>query len=399
MKRIGLTLIEMAIVLVIVGLLLGLGTGFMIKFIKWKKHKELEDLVSQNANSLIDNAISNGSLPNNFTGSQKLIYVVSRKLTASYLKLNHATICDIKDSELKYQDNNTNITMNNIAFVLFSKGEDYTSDTYCNGIKVDSNQTCMGNLTTDSSKDVINVITLPELKEILGCQGIPLKILNSELPIGIAGESYSVEIVASGGIKPYKWCYTGTLPSGISANPNAVCPHYQQADHLLLSGTPTSSSSQKIKICVEDSNTPSPYNVCKFFVITINPQITGNGTSGGNSNCPSGYSIHFNAVNLGREWIWLWSLWYTYDNGKYDKEFIDLIPDGSTSHYNSPSNLHIFPSDLIRVAFMWRSSKYFPILGTASNLDKNSDCSVFIKCTIPPQYDGTNVDVVQCTSE
>lgn len=407
--RKGFSLIEMAFVLIIVSIILGMGTGLYITFIKWNKKKTTSETLRKISDNLIGylssevNGFDISSIPKvKDAYLQKVIFIGSDKLSKNFLSSHNATICDIKNSELSFKDENTNSTINNVAFVLFSKGEDYQSDTYCNSVKVENDTFCTGTVKSDSSKDLYNVVTLDEVKNFLGCLGNPIKIFPQYLPTGVVGESYSASITASGGIKPYKWCYSGKLPDGISINPKSLCPSYQQANEVSLSGTPNSAGDSKFTVCVKDSNSPEPYSKCMEFAITINLS-SGNGTSGGGpSNCTE-YSLDFSTVNLGKEWIWLWPLRHTYNGRQEVKEYIDLIPSGRSSHYTFPSNSNqeLEGNDIVMVEFMWHGkvSHYIPIEGNMADLDNNGDCLVDIRCTVPPDYDGSDVSVVTCTTE
>lgn len=44
---------------------------------------------------------------------------------------------------------------------------------------------------------------------------VPLQITTSSLPIARTGVPYSAQLQAIGGVPPYKWTYTGTLPPGL----------------------------------------------------------------------------------------------------------------------------------------------------------------------------------------
>ena len=48
--------------------------------------------------------------------------------------------------------------------------------------------------------DIVDYVTLGELRTKSGCQGAPLKILNNELPSGSMSSTYSATIYAEGGV-------------------------------------------------------------------------------------------------------------------------------------------------------------------------------------------------------
>ena len=143
--RKGFSLIEMAFVLIIVSIILGMGTGLYITFIKWNKKKTTSETLRKISDNLIGylssevNGFDSSSIPKvKDAYLQKVIFIGSDKLSKNFLSSHNATICDIKNSELSFKDENTNSTINNVAFVLFSKGEDFQSDTYCNSVKVEN---------------------------------------------------------------------------------------------------------------------------------------------------------------------------------------------------------------------------------------------------------------------
>ncbi len=75
----------------------------------------------------------------------------------------------------------------------------------------------------------------------------PLAITTtSPLPSGIKKASYSVQLQAAGGVGPYKWSYTGTLPTGLSLSSSG-----------LLSGTPKAKGTYTFTVKVKDSSTPN----------------------------------------------------------------------------------------------------------------------------------------------
>jgi hypothetical protein len=70
----------------------------------------------------------------------------------------------------------------------------------------------------------------------------PLAITTNALPAGTQGTAYSGSLSATGGTTPYKWSYSGTLPTGISLSTSGV-----------LSGTPSVADSTTATFAVTDS--------------------------------------------------------------------------------------------------------------------------------------------------
>lgn len=73
----------------------------------------------------------------------------------------------------------------------------------------------------------------------------PIKITTTSLPVAIAGQSYSQQLTATGGVPPYQWTAipgTGTLPPGITLNSSGI-----------LGGVPSASGQFKFTVQVTDS--------------------------------------------------------------------------------------------------------------------------------------------------
>jgi hypothetical protein len=96
----------------------------------------------------------------------------------------------------------------------------------------------------------------------------------ASLANGTLGTAYSQTLTATGGLAPYTYAVTsGTLPAGLSLSTAGV-----------LSGTPTSTTSQTFTITATDANTclgSRPYTVAPVCpAITVNPTSLANGTIG-----------------------------------------------------------------------------------------------------------------------
>jgi hypothetical protein len=190
----------------------------------------------------------------------------------------------------------------NVAYLIASSGANYNMQTnfanneikiYVPGVKVDDNSSDIQKI--EPYDDIVKWVTLDELKNIAQCKEAALHILNNSLPYGYVNQEYNATIYAQGGLQytsggKYKWCYEGTLPPGLSANPNyqsndclANKDLWKNADNFNISGTPSASGDYKITVYVGDN----AGNVDKrSFVITINPANSSStsGTSSTSSN-------------------------------------------------------------------------------------------------------------------
>ena len=74
----------------------------------------------------------------------------------------------------------------------------------------------------------------------------PPSIITTSLPKGTKGVAYSYTLAARGGVKPYAWGKTGSLPFGVRLDSSTG----------VISGTPTTSGSYTVTFKVTDSSTP-----------------------------------------------------------------------------------------------------------------------------------------------
>lgn len=192
----GFTLVELAIVMVIVGLLLGLGAGMVGPLTKRVKLNESREIVSAAVDSVMGYASINNRVPDlsaspsptsfwtnvrtqNDTWGRPLVYVFDNNLATS--------ICNQTSTNITARICNdaactTFSTINNVAFLIASAGDNAnnqtygsqaiavatTINTYIVGIAVDN---YAGDFTraTDEYDDIVKWMTLPEMQVKLAC--------------------------------------------------------------------------------------------------------------------------------------------------------------------------------------------------------------------------------------
>ncbi|QER42611.1 prepilin-type N-terminal cleavage/methylation domain-containing protein [Thermodesulfobacterium sp. TA1] len=319
----GFTLIEIAIVLVILGLLIGLGASLVGVLTQRAKITEAREVVNAAVESLIGFATQTNRLPTllefsrtirnpNDPWNKPLNYFVDPSLTSNP---NHPAegICGKKTTNLIVcTDTNCNFQIPNVAFIVVSGGPNYNIQTgNLTNPPCPTGKTCyrvypQGTQNIDDYPydftrpeeydDIVKWVTLEELRIKMGCQGAQLKILNNELPYGYVNTIYNAIIYAEGGVPftngngKYKWCVevNGTLP-GINLTPTATSNNctalpensWGQADFLTLTGTPNQSGSFYLSIFVRDDQDQSGNNdniAQKTLILTINPQTSSNST-------------------------------------------------------------------------------------------------------------------------
>ncbi len=236
MKK-GFTLIELAIVLVLVGLLLGLGTSLVGILIKQVKRRETQERLDAAVESVIGYAQTHKYLPDNATFfsvvrtprdtyGKPFIYIYYSALAGS------GGYCGKKESPITIRichDNGCSSyeEIKNVAFLVLSSGENYNIQTYLPnpsavssdtvikiydyGIKVDDYPSDMNRV--EEYDDQVKWITLSELRRKADCK--PLAIISPEnLPKAEEDSPYSYQLEAEGGKPPYSW--SGLVGSGLN---------------------------------------------------------------------------------------------------------------------------------------------------------------------------------------
>ena len=297
MKK-AFTLIELALVLIIIGVLLGGGFSIFALLTKREKVKESKNIINENTLIIKNYAILNRKVPDSNKYNEliktdhdiwgkKILYKYAKNLTDEnsicYENATPITIKICKDSGC----NNVEETIKNVAFLILSCGENLNCQTglgtntvrvYIPGISVDNNSSDINR--KEPYDDIIKWVKLDELKNSTECKEYKLHILNNELPYGYVGQNYLAKVFAQGGKKnynngDYNWCYEGSLPPGLKSTPkynSSDClgnlNNWKKADYFKIEGTPTTEGTYKITVYVSDRNK----NIDKrSFVITVNP--------------------------------------------------------------------------------------------------------------------------------
>lgn len=326
----GFTLIELAMVLVIIGLLMGMGAGLVGTLTKRAKLYENRNIIDAAIESLISYSASNNELPDiatfpsivrnpNDVWKKPLYYIVDDDLLDS----TAGGICERRTTQLHLSNCPTTgcgtptNTIDNVAYIVLSGSANFnnqtdipstnpvTSDTtvkyYVQGLELDDYTTDMNR--AEPYDDIVKWITLDELRIKAGCTASQLRVLNNELPRGYVGSVYNATIFADGGVTftdgggdtdsepDYEWCWKNDpingAPSGVSfscgtsalassANCTLTSGTWLQCTALSIANTPDpgTDESYRITFFVRDENDDSGTDdnlSQKSFVITINP--------------------------------------------------------------------------------------------------------------------------------
>ena len=286
----GLTLIEVAIVLVILGLLIGLGAGLISMLTKRAKIIESRETVDAAGEALISYAAGNKCLTDNLTQAnvrktldswnQPLFLRVAPELLPGQCSTSNATICDRKSTGLRVIICNdaactSNQTISNVAFVVASKGPNYNLQimngtnevkVYAPGLQVDSYSGTYEGVPDpnrmEEFDDIVKWVTLDELRTKMGCPGAQLRIITTELPLAYQNQSYSATIYAEGGVKPLNWS-SPIIPPWLSCSSDSSSTAYY------CSGTPSCPGSYTLTVQVKDNSTIS--NATRSYTINVQP--------------------------------------------------------------------------------------------------------------------------------
>ncbi|MBC2709542.1 MAG: type II secretion system protein [Desulfosarcina sp.] len=330
----GFTIIEMAMVMVIIGLIVGFGASLIGPLSIRAKRIESTEMVNAGAEAIIGHATaSQGVLPTTaqFPGIIKKrndawIRPIQYVYDAALADGNPTTgdLCTRKTTRITLRQCadaacSASVMVANVAFLVLSGGENFNNQTAgtlaVNGATViDVYQNGVGNVDgypTDLNRaepydDIVQWATLDELRNKIGCRSPLLSVLNNELPPGRLTSPYSAAVYVDGGVPfaaggEYLWCVEtpiGAMPSGLNfrnhtdtgnigfdtdgsvlAESSAV---WTRSDHILINGTPTSAGSFLLTVWVRDNSNPGSDAACasgvnldnctsRSFVLTINP--------------------------------------------------------------------------------------------------------------------------------
>lgn len=256
MKK-GFTLIELAIVLIIIGLLTG-GSFQLLQVMEEKaRDTQAKQTLEAAKEAVIAFAIQNNRLPNasEFTG----LGLVGAGNTPIYYNSDavlQANLCDRTTTVLNVTDPN-GVNTPNIAFVLAVAGENMLGQTTRVGDNITFPQwnTVVGGRGYD---DFHTHVSLNEIQSRVECQAPT--IINPTLHNGTVGTPYTVQFVGNGGNGAYTFARTqGAFPPGAPAfNLDGATG--------VLTGTPTAVGTSVFTIQI----TSGTISTARQFALVIN---------------------------------------------------------------------------------------------------------------------------------
>lgn len=276
----GFTLIELAVILVVVGLMIGVGLRLFGELVKYRTVVVNRHMMDANKEAMVGYAISHLALPSSCDGllkHTKDYWGTDVECTIAD-ELKNADLCAVKHTNLSATvcRGASCTNLNNVAFVIRSAGIDKRFGT---------------------DDDEVRVATLTELQGKADCGRYAnrLHIVNNSIPSGYSESKYEAEIYADGGKPPYKWCveadrseidkasirFNVHVASSCSGGGVTVTDHVSITSDAL--GEP---GTYEFTVLVEDSEESVDR---RRFVLIVNPSSS----SGG--GCPSGAICVYNA--------------------------------------------------------------------------------------------------------
>ncbi len=241
----GFTLIELAIVLVVIGLLVTLGGGLLGTLTKRSKLSETREIVRTAKEAVVGYAVKNGHLPANLeaAGSKGVDTWQKSLLYYPASELSSGDACGVNTTAMVVHEcTNLNCSSynvkSNIAFVIYSTGADAhgactgtSSPFYVRQQDMGYNSPCAYVPANPQYNydDIAAYASLDEIRSMRGCPQPLIMTSPSILPQGEEDSFYSYSMQATGGKPPYTWAVasgsgltlnsTGLLSGTINVNP------------------------------------------------------------------------------------------------------------------------------------------------------------------------------------
>lgn len=299
--RRGFTLIELSMVLVIVGLIIG---GYM-DFIKSKKENQLISQAKMDVitakDTIIGNAIKNSNtLPDepffqeNLSpvklNQHELLYIHDKDLEDTNMCAFESTRLSIKKpggviSDVAFLVVNESSNKNMQTKEIVGAGGEIVVEMYDFITKIDNNIDPIN--IVENYDDIVEWTTLAQLQKTLHCENSQLKILNQSMPsIDVSNINlYSAKIVVDGN-------FSVPTDNSCSFNPSNGFSYYNYI--ISNNGSGVSGTVEVLCTVTENGGTPNERIASKRFVITVNdfsgaigsppPLVPGSSNNGNNGN-------------------------------------------------------------------------------------------------------------------
>lgn len=272
MKRTAFTLIELAIALTIIGIMIG-GSFQAVKAMREKsKVAEAKEQVRASKDAILGYVGKWPNLPTRTEFQDDLSPIKNNQHAIFYapdtvLSTINNDICAYNTTALKVIDNGVvpPRTIDNVAFVLAHEGANYNMQTahnanvvniYAPSVKIDNNTTSVN--IVDFYDDIVEWVTLSELKENVNCNDKPFRFLNDRLPHGDYNTSYNATLYVENNVSSVNIVCTPSLNHNINFS------------DPVFSGIPNSPGTALFS-CTATETPPATRTITKQYIITIDP--------------------------------------------------------------------------------------------------------------------------------
>ena len=273
MKKNAFTLIELSIVLVIIGLIIGGSFKVLKNMQENAKITNAKDDIKAAKAAVIGYSMTTSSLPNLSTFTNNLSPMKANAHPIKYhddTNLVTKNICSslttVLDVKAKQKDTSIR-TIPNVAFVVISESANKTLQTTLtdngNGtFSVYIAEPFKDFVNGSRYDDVVDWMTLSELQKSVGCENHPLRIVNNSLPSTDTNNSnlYSATIVIDGN-------YTSPTVNSCTFSP--VTHFLYNTTSYKITNTGAEPAGTVMVTCSVTADSKPP--VSKKFVITVNP--------------------------------------------------------------------------------------------------------------------------------
>jgi len=280
MKKNAFSLIELAVVLTVIGVMVG-GSFKLLKMSRESSRTaDAKENVLSAKHAIIGDALiySNLSTSSNFQNNLSsvkgtltpLLYYPDSLLTTK-------DICAFSSTNLKIIDNTFTPAVNHddIAFVVVSEGANFNMQTAVNTsvtpntITIYKPSTLVDDNTSDENNnqerydDIVEWVTLVELQNEVGCNENPLRIVNSSLPSTdvVNSKDYKATIIIDGNYSTA--IINCTFPTPADNNFSFSLPNIIQGDTIKTTVTGV--------VEVNCTVTEGTRQAKKRFAITVDP--------------------------------------------------------------------------------------------------------------------------------
>ena len=250
----GFSLIELAIVMIIIGVLISAGITIFKPSVVGVMNTKTEAILKTNIDALVGYSAVQQRLPNrrqfpSLVRSQKDGFGNNIKYIPAFGFTGLRSICNTSFTNLSLVPRRGGAKVDNVAFIVHSFGNDAQNDVPRNPPReypltlnstiedeIEGGQEELyhsnhvnvvytvppwagGNDPATAKDDIIEWATLPEIQAAAKC-GPALRLTTTTLPSGASNKKYSADIFALGGIHfpgggSYEWCGMGSLPRGL----------------------------------------------------------------------------------------------------------------------------------------------------------------------------------------